>query len=93
MRCEFSNVDLAVNRIYLALIVGIRSAKTIHEKCLIRKQCFKNKNRSMKHITPLYIQIYQVVPSGGVSNFLKEDFDALLKFMNAEMQKKKLSFK
>lgn len=42
----------------------------------------------MKQITPLYIQIYQVVPSGGVSNFLLENFDAVLKFMNAEMQKK-----
>jgi len=34
-----------------------------------------------------------VVPPGGVSNFLLEDFDAVLKFMNAEVQKKKLSFK
>jgi hypothetical protein len=30
-----------------------------------------------------------VVPTGGVSNFLLEDFETLLKFMNAEMQKKK----
>jgi hypothetical protein len=30
-----------------------------------------------------------VVPAGGVSNFLPEDFDAVLKFMNAEVQKKK----
>jgi len=29
-----------------------------------------------------------VDPSGGVSNFLPEDFEAVLKFMNAEMQKK-----
>jgi hypothetical protein len=35
----------------------------------------------------------QVAPTGEVSNFLLEDFDAVLKFMNAKMQKKKLSFK
>jgi hypothetical protein len=34
-----------------------------------------------------------VVPTGGVSNFLFEDFDAVWKFMDAEMQKKKLSLK
>jgi hypothetical protein len=34
-----------------------------------------------------------VDPTGEVSNFLFEDFDAVLKFMNAEMQKKKLSLK
>jgi hypothetical protein len=30
-----------------------------------------------------------VAPTGVVSNFLPEDFDAVLKFMNAEIQKKK----
>jgi len=32
--------------------------------------------------------VHQVVPAGEVSNFLLEDFEAVLKFMNAEMQKK-----
>lgn len=32
-----------------------------------------------------------VVPTGEVSNFLPEDFDAVLSFMDAETQKKKLS--
>lgn len=30
-----------------------------------------------------------VVPSGEVSNFLPEDYDAILKFMNAETQNEK----
>jgi hypothetical protein len=33
-----------------------------------------------------------VVPTGDVSNFLFKDYDAVLEFMNAETQKKKLSF-
>ena len=32
----------------------------------------------------------RVVPSGEVSNFLAEDFDAVLRFMDAEKSKKKL---
>jgi hypothetical protein len=39
--------------------------------------------------TPLSL----VVPTGAVSNFLLEDFMAVLKFMDAEIQKKKLSLK
>jgi len=31
---------------------------------------------------------FHVDPSGEVSNFLLEDFKVVLKFMNAEMQKK-----
>jgi hypothetical protein len=31
-----------------------------------------------------------VNPTGKMSNFLLEDYDAVLKFMNAEMPKKKL---
>ncbi len=33
----------------------------------------------------------KVVPSGEVSNFLLEDYDALLMFMKSELQKKKLT--
>jgi hypothetical protein len=33
------------------------------------------------------------VPSGKMSNFLAEDFDAVLKFMDAEKSKKKLKLK
>ena len=36
-------------------------------------------------ITSLFVN-----PSGEVSNFLVEDYDAVLSFMNAETQKKKL---
>jgi hypothetical protein len=35
----------------------------------------------------------QVAPTGEVSNFLAEDYESVLKFMNAEVQKKKLSLK
>ena len=34
----------------------------------------------------IFIKI--VVPTGGVSNFLAEDYEAVLKFMDAEIQKK-----
>lgn len=31
----------------------------------------------------------KVTPSGEMSNFLLEDYEAIIKFMSAEMQKKK----
>ncbi len=37
-----------------------------------------------------FIVFSKVNPSGEVSNFLVEDFDAVLKFMSAETQKKRL---
>ena len=33
---------------------------------------------------------FLVNPTEGVSNFLDDDYDAILKFLNAETQKKKL---
>jgi hypothetical protein len=37
----------------------------------------------------LVVFIEVVVPTGEVSNFLPEDFDAVLTFMNVDIQKKK----
>ena len=36
--------------------------------------------------------LFLVDPSGEVSNFLVEDYDAVLKFMNVEKQNKKFKF-
>ncbi len=36
-------------------------------------------------------RLFSVHPSGKVSNFLLEDYEGVLKFMNAENQKKKLT--
>jgi hypothetical protein len=52
------------------------------------KYC-KRKKEHNYFCTPLSL----VVPTGAVSNFLLEDFMAVLKFMDAEIQKKKLSLK
>lgn len=35
-------------------------------------------------------KLFFVTPAGKMSNFLEEDFDAVLNFMNAEVHKKKL---
>jgi len=46
--------------------------------------------RTKKWVTKNFVtHWFSVVPTGVVSNFLLEDFEAVLKFMNAEMQKKK----
>jgi len=44
----------------------------------------------MRHFGGFYLI---VVPTGAVSNFLIGDFEAVLKFKTAVMQKKKLSLK
>lgn len=39
------------------------------------------------------IQAFLVTPSGEVSNLLHEDYEAVLKFMNMETQKRDLKLK
>ena len=54
---------------------------------LIDKYLNGNKNGTNSSFLNLS---HQVNPAGGVSNFLAEDYEAVLHFMNTETQKRKL---